>query len=64
MNQSAEIVVRTTFGDTDSFRVVNLVKQGTVMGPVLSNCSLDQVCKEGNPYQYGTVEIKNLRICG
>ena len=33
-----------------------------VMGPVLNNCSLDQVCKEGNPYQYGTVEIKTLEF--
>ena len=62
MNQSAEIVVRTPFGDTDSFQVANLVKQGTVMGPVLNNCSLDQVCKEGNSYQYGTVEIKTLEF--
>ena len=46
LNQRAEIVVRTPFGGTDPFAVNNLVRQGTVLGPMLNNCSLDQICKE------------------
>ena len=45
LNQRVEIVVRTPFGDTDPF-VANLVRQSTVLGPILNNCSLDQICKE------------------
>ena len=34
------------------------MKQGTVLGPILNNCSLDRICKEGNGYQFGQVNIK------
>ena len=50
MNRRANIVIRTP----------SLVKQGTSLGPILSNCSLDEVCAHSNSYQYGTVEIKSL----
>ena len=40
----------------------NLVKQGTVLGPVLNNCSLDRVSKEGSGYQMGLVNIKSLEF--
>ena len=62
LNQRAEIVVRTTFGDTDQFVVNNLVRQGTVLGPILSNCSLDQICKEGKSYQNGNIQLKPLEF--
>ena len=35
----------------DPFVVNNLVRQGTVLGPILNNCSLDQIYKEGKGYQ-------------
>ena len=40
-------MLRTPFGDMDPFVVNNLVRQGTVLGPILNNCSLDQICKVG-----------------
>ena len=55
-------MVRTPFGDTDPFVVNNLVRQGTVLGPILNNCSLDQICKEGKSYQNGNIEIKPLEF--
>ena len=40
----------------------NFVKQGTVLGPILNNCSLDRICKEGNGYQFGQANIKPLEF--
>ena len=62
LNQRAEIVVRTPFGDIDPFVVNNLVRQGTVLGPILNNCSLDQICKEGKSYQNGNIQLKPLEF--
>ena len=42
------------------FFIKNFVKQGTVLGPILNNCSLDRIWKEGNGYQFGQVNIKPL----
>ena len=36
---------------TDHFVLHNLVKQGTVLGPVLNNCWLDRIPKEGSGYK-------------
>ena len=55
MTRRANIVIRTAFGNTTN----SLVKQGTSLGPILNNCSLDEVCAYSNSYQYGTVEIKS-----
>ena len=38
------------------------MKQGTVLGPVLSNCSLDRVCKKSFGYHIGSVEIKSMEF--
>ena len=35
LNRKADITVRKPFGNTQSFEVCNLVKQGTVLGPIL-----------------------------
>ena len=40
----------------------SLVKQGTVPGPVLNNCSLGDVCDESRGYQFGNIEIKSLEF--
>ena len=55
-------MVRTPFGDTDLFVVNNLVQQGTVLSPILNNCSLDQICKEGKGYQNGNIQLKPLEF--
>ena len=55
-------MARTPFGDTDPSVVNNLVRQGTVLGPILNNCSLDQICKEGKSYQNGNIHLKPLEF--
>ena len=40
----------------------NLVKQGTVLGPILNNCPLDDICSEGHSHNMGTVEIKAMEF--
>ena len=40
----------------------NLIKQGTFLGPILSNCSLDDICSEGNGHNMDTVEIKAMEF--
>ena len=47
----------------ESFSRVNiLVRQETVLGPILNNCSSDNVCKEGASYRNGLVGIKPLEF--
>ena len=58
INKRSNITVKTPFGDTYPFLAEEIVKQGTVLGPILNNCSLDDVCKEGKGYQYLSVELK------
>ena len=62
MSKKASISINTPLGRTDPFVLENLVKQGTVLGPVLNNCSLDRVPKEGSGYQMGLVNIKSLEF--
>ena len=62
INKRSNITVKTPFRDTYPFLAEEIVKQGTVLGPILNNCSLDDVCKEGKGYQYGTVELKPLEF--
>ena len=46
MNVKANVIVKTPIGDTDTMHFTNVLRQGTVLGPMLNNCSLDRVCKE------------------
>ena len=56
-NRNADIIVKTPFGDTEAFTVPNLVKQGTVLAPILSNCSMGEISDNGQNYQFGDVKI-------
>ena len=62
LNRKADITVRTPFGNTQSFEMCNLVKEGTVWGPMFNNCSLDDICSEGHGHSMGTVEIKAMEF--
>ena len=62
LNEKANVVVKTPFGDTDPLSFVNIVKQGTVLRPVLNNVSLDRVCKESYSHHLGSVEIRSLEF--
>ena len=54
MNHKAGIV-----GVCNQIFVENIVRQGTILWPVLNNCSLDKVCHESESYQSGNVNIKS-----
>ena len=41
MNIKAIVTINTPLGDTDPLFLSNFVKQGTVLGPVLNNCSFN-----------------------
>ena len=58
LNKKTSITVKSPLGDASPFVIKNFVKQDTVLGPILSNCSLDRICKEGSGYQFGQVNIK------
>ena len=62
LNRKANIIVKTPFGNTQSSEICNLVKQGTVLGPLLNNCFLDDICSEGHGHNMGTVEIKTMEF--
>ena len=64
MNRKVNIVIRTPFGNTRPFITNSLVKQGTSLGSILNNCSLNEVCAHvyRNSYKYGTVEIKSPEL--
>ena len=54
----ASVTVNTPFGRAPVFELKHSVKQGTVLGPILNNCSLDTICRDGSGYQMGhTVEF-------
>ena len=62
LNEKANVVAKTPFGDTDPLSFMNIVKQRTVLGPVLNNVSLDRVCKESYSHHLGSVEIRSLEF--
>ena len=62
LNKKALITVKTPLGNASPFVIKSFVKQGTVLGPILNNCSLDRICKEGNGHQLGQVNIEPLQF--
>ena len=62
MNRKAYITVKTPFGDTDPFISLDIVKQGTSLGPILNNCSLSDICAEGRSFTFSSVEVKSLEF--
>ena len=46
LNKTADIVVKTPVGNTEEFTVNNIVKQGTVLGPLLCSASTAECCDE------------------
>ena len=46
LNKTADIVVKTPVGNTEEFTINNIVKQGTVMGPLLCSASIAECCEE------------------
>ena len=61
-NVKANVIMKKPFGDTDPMHLIDIVKQGLVLGSMLNNCSLDGVCKEGYSYHLGSVEIRPIEF--
>ena len=59
LNETAEIVVKTPVGNTTEFQVENIVKQGTVIGPILCSASTAECCLE---HRSGGSSIGNTSI--
>ena len=59
MSKDAHITINTPLSRTDPFVLENLVNQGIILGPVLNNCSLDRITKEGSGYQMGLASTKS-----
>ena len=53
LNAKASETVITPFGRAPVFELKHIVKQGTVLGPILKNCSLHTICRVGSGYQMG-----------
>ena len=56
MNKEAGVTV------TDAILLTNLVKKGTVLGPVLYNCSLNKMSTHSTGYNFGSVQIKPMKF--
>ena len=61
MNTKVQVTIRTRIGESQPFICSNIVKQGTVLGPVVNNCSIDDFFKSSCPYYFGNTEIKSLK---
>ena len=62
LNAKASVTVNTLLGRTPVFELKHIVKQGTVLGPILNNCSLDAICRDGSGYQMGHAVIKPMEF--
>ena len=62
LNAKASVTVNTPFGRAPVFELKHIVRQGTVLGPILNNCSLDPICWEGFRYQMGHAVIKAMEF--
>ena len=60
MNIKATVTIKTPLRDTDPPFLSNFVKQGTVLGPVLNNCSLNKLSTDSIGYNFGSVQIKSM----
>ena len=58
MNRRAEIIVDTPVGKTNQFTVNNVVKQGTIYGPVICSKEMESV----NTSNHKTVSYYGPRI--
>ena len=62
MNIKATVTIETPLGDTDPLFLSNFVKQGTVLGPVLNNCSLNKLSTDSIGHNLGSVQIKSMEF--
>ena len=53
LNAKASVTMNTPFGRAPVFELKHIVKQGTVLGPILNNCSLDTICRDVQGSKWG-----------
>ena len=61
-NKEARVTVKTPVAETDAILLTNHVKQGTVLGLVLNNCSLNKMSTHSTGYNFGSVQIKPMEF--
>ena len=59
MNKKAEIIVDTTVGQTENISIKEIVKQGSIFGPIMCCATTSRVNNIGETiqYSYGKVDI-------
>ena len=59
MNKKADIIIRTPIGNTDNIQVKEVVKQGTIFGPIMCCAETSAVNSIGEEvkYSYGKINI-------
>ena len=62
MNIIVQVTIRTPIGESKPCICSDIVKQGTVLGPVLNNPFIDDFSKSSCPYYFGNTEIKSLEF--
>ena len=63
MNKKARVTVKTPVGVTDPILLTNLVKQGTVLGPVLKKETARLTkCQHSTGYNFGSVQVKLIEL--
>ena len=60
LNKEASVVVQTPFGETTKFTTDPIVKQGSILGPVLCSTSTAEYCSTNLGVTIGTLVIASL----
>ena len=60
MNIKVTVTVKTPLGETDPLFLSNFVKQGTVLGPVLNNCSLNKLSTDWLQFWFCSNKINGI----
>ena len=60
LNKKAEVIVKTPFGFTDAFTTEPIVKQGTVLGPILCSGSTGEYCGRNEGVPVGDMTLSSL----
>ena len=60
MNKEADIIIRTPVGNTDNIQVKEVVKQGTIFGPIMccaETSAVNSIGEEEIKYSYGKINV-------
>ena len=59
MNKKSEIIVAATVGQTERINIKQIVKQGSILGPIMCSTTTSKVNNIGKTvqYSYGNIDI-------